>query len=262
MPQLRLNSKFGVSQIPLSLESLRNTFLFGVTIKDANGNELPESSYNEFIEMAISSLETYLDMKIPLQTIEQKVDFISDDYINNGFMVVAYPILEQISLKGFIGTFNHIQYPNDWMSIKSINGELTSRHIHILPNYNSAISYGYLSFPSNYRNWWQQNKTIPNYWKVKYLTGFREIPKDILNMLYKITAVSILSLGGQVKTSGLAPGINSTSLSLDGLSQSVSGGGTAAGGPYSSLIKQYFAEIKNDLQHLTQKYSGIYLVVC
>jgi hypothetical protein len=262
MPQLRLNSTFGVSQIPLSLESLRNTFLFGVVIKDSNGNELSDSAYNEFVEIAIANLETYLDIKIPLQTVEQKIDFISDDYIENGFIVAAYPLLQPISIKGFIGTFNHIQYPEDWISTKSINGELTSRNFFILPNYNSAVSYGYLSYPSNYRSWWQKNRTIPNYWRIKYLTGFTEIPKDLLNILYKMTAMSVLSLGGQVKTSGLAPGINSTSLSLDGLSQSVSGGGTAAGGPYSSLIKQYSAEIKNDLQYLTQKYSGIYMVVC
>ena len=262
MPQLRLNSIFGVSQIPLSLENLRNTFLFGVSIKDSNGNELSDSSYNTFIEFAISNLETYLDIKIPLQTIEQKVDFFSDDYIQNGFMVLAFPILEAISLKGFIGTFNHIQYPQDWISIKSVGPDIMSNNMFILPNYNSAISYGYLSYPSNYKNWWQQNKTIPNYWKVKYLTGFRNIPDDIMSALYKITAMYILSLGGQVKTSGLAPGVNSTSLSLDGLSQSVSGAGTASGGPYSSLIKQYASDLKNDLAYLKGKYSGINFVVC
>ena len=79
----------------------------------------------------------------------------------------------------------------------------------------------------------EADNIFPNYWHAKYLTGFKKIPNDLLNVLGMLASINVLNIAGDII---LGAGIASYSLSLDGLSQSISSTSSATNSGYGARI--------------------------
>jgi hypothetical protein len=94
---------------------------------------------------------------------------------------------------------------------------------------------------------------------VAYLTGFTRIPDNIASVVQKRAAVTILSILGDVV---LGAGVSGKSLSIDGLSQSVSSHKNDKYGAYGPRIQQFQKEIEAEMKVLNSLYRDMTLAVC
>lgn len=234
----------------LSPSEVKDMYLYGVKIQDSTGSIISDETYVNYIITAQEEIENLLGVRFKKQIIEESISFYRDEFQSFGFMRCSYPVMEPLGLDGFLGTLRQITYPVEWLSSKKTNdGKTYNRNIYIVPNtgaaktgtllYNGVIPYiGTSSYDQ-----------VPNYWTAKYITGFDKIPYDLLGIVGKLAAINILLLAGNLVL-GRA-GVQSTSLGIDGLSQSVS-----ASNPYKNQIQQYIEDIKTTLSRVQNTYKG------
>ena len=85
------------------------------------------------------------------------------------------------------------------------------------------------------------NRQIGSYWRVGYITGFgcSELPYDILEVIGKTASMNIFNMLGDII---LGAGIASQSISIDGLSQSISSTASATSAGYGARLINYNKE--------------------
>jgi hypothetical protein len=179
------------------------------------------------------------------------------DYFSWGFTSLSYPLVEPLSLTGWINSTKQTTFPLNWISRAKSSQEdhQTNRNLHIIPGGDSSPttnSVVFLGIVPNLNYLGMQN--IPNYWTVEYVTGFKQVPPDILDAVGKMAAIEILAMIGDLV---LHPGISSTSLSFDGLSESLSTTKSGQTSAYSARMKGYADDLKTQLSDLKNFYKGM-----
>lgn len=259
---MQLESSFNINcNLCLTPAQLRKTYMWGVKVQNANGQELTDDIYEFFIKAAQKELEDLLNVKLTPQVIVESRDYNYSDYVNgNGFIRVSYPVVRPFYLKGKFGDIEQIHYPKEWLSSKRSNEvpEMFYRNIYLIPNQGayktgetSGVTFNGI-FGSTFL--WRSRKHLPNYWRVRYLTGFSEIPADLLNVVGMCAAINVFHIAGDLI---LGAGIASYSLGIDGLSQSISSTSSATNAGYGSRILGYNDMIKATLPRLISKYGGM-----
>jgi hypothetical protein len=97
-------------------------------------------------------------------------------------------------------------------------------------------------------------KDIPNYWDISYVTGFKKVPQDIVNAVGKLASMQLFHIAGDLIL-GTA-GIASQSISIDGLSQSISSTASATNSGYGARTLNYVNELKRELPRMKDFYKG------
>jgi hypothetical protein len=228
-----------------------------------NGVELPSSVIRQKILDAQLDVENYFAIKLFPQLIRENVTYYPEEFNNYGFVRVSYNIQRPLELQGFYGQGKQVEFSRDWLSTRQ---ESTSRpgasgtpvgfrHMYVIPNGGSATSTSGTVYSGPFAAYTFRNSgPTPNYWQATYVTGFEVIPADLVNLVEKLAAIQVLA---QLGDSFLAPGISSQSISLDGLSQTMSTIRNAQGGVYAPRIIQYGKDIAERLDILRGKYRGI-----
>lgn len=237
----------------ISMGDFKMKYLQGLPL-EKDGVPLPDSLFEHYIQVAVEQIEGLLGLKLQRQVIEEDKDFRYDDWVNWSYVKASYPVVCPISLDGFLGTTKQAKYPRQWLvSRKTNDGKLYSRIMYMVPSYpasmgnqNSIVVSGVI--PS--LNWfasYRGNGHIPCYWRLRYVTGWKKIPSEIIDAVGKLATLQILPIisdmlmGNNVsgiQGSGVGWGISSKSISIDGLSQSLSS--TAPqGGVFGARSKQY-----------------------
>lgn len=256
-----LKSSFDINtDLVITPAQLRERYMWGVTIRDGSGTELPDSQYAFYIRAAQQELENILNLKLKHQIIEETRDYFYQDYITFGFVRCSYPVCRAFSLKGFFGTAEQISYPKEWLSTKKSN-EVPSmfyRNVYLLPNvggYQSGTASG-VTFNGimGAQLLFRSRTYIPNYWKIRYLTGFTEIPMDLLNIIGMTAAINLFHIAGDLI---LGAGIASFSLGVDSLSQSISSTSSATNAGYGARVINYQDQIKKSLPDIIARYGGL-----
>lgn len=93
---------------------------------------------------------------------------------------------------------------------------------------------------------------IPNFWNFDALVGYKKVPAVLLELIAKKAAIDTLILIGQ----SLRPGIGSTSISRDGISESVSYLNTAKFGMFTPVITAYQDWIDSQIIKLRGAFRG------
>ncbi len=270
----------------LSTQDLKQRYLSGIPLPDS----ITESTLDFFIDSATNELENFLQLKINKTIIEESKDFHRDDWEKWGFVKCSYPVVCPISLDGFLGSTKQISYPHTWISAKRTNdNKWYSRMIYLVPNRNSshpeALIYSGLYPQTHYFG----NRMIPDYWTVKYVTGWDNPPVEILDTIGMLTSIRILQIIsdalmiGQLRRTvdqngqptlasngtmfgGVGFGLSSKSISIDGLSQSYSSYVNGQTGVWGARLKQY-ADMLNPaspgslLRRLYDQYGSITMSV-
>lgn len=243
----------------LSVNDLKTKFLTGLPLPDS----LSDETLSFFILSSIGELENHLGIKLRLQVVEESEDFHADDHRQWGFIKVSYPVRCVVDVSGFLNTTKQVQYPKEWLSVKrSPNKKQFSRIINIVPTQGSSSSaigvYGTI-FPTL-----ANSRTIPNYWRIQYLSGWRqgEVPNELLEAVGVLTSIKVLQqisdalMAGSVKVTvdqngrqilapsgsqfgGIGLGMSSKSISIDGLSQNYSSYANGQTGIWGARLKQY-----------------------
>lgn len=249
---LVFDNSYNVKGEPLiTVEKLIKTYLFGLNIKDNSGNPLSPETYQQYISNAISMLEHFLDISIaPVKEFVEYKDYRMNDYTQWGYYQLNnYPVLcirkiELVYFRDANGDPEVVQeIPTNWMRLQAHDGI-----VRLIPNArfpaNLQISQNGNYFPEILRT-----DMVPHLWQITYDYGFDvgKVP-TLLNMAVGIiAALQALIVGGNLV---ISPGIAGSSISLDGLSQSIQTTQSAENSAYSATILDYskklFGQTKDD----------------
>lgn len=238
---LKLSNKVFKKVEPIiGVEELKKRYLFGITIEDEEGNELPKESFQQYIDNAVSMLEHYLDISItPVIGEVEERDYRLNDYADWGYMqlnnfpVIALQKIELVYFKDKDGNAETVQeYPQSWYRLQSHDGL-----IRLIPN---------ARFPANLQvdqtgNYFPEvlrSHMIPHAWRITYDHGFEDgkIPVVLNQAIGLLAAIQALMVAGNLV---IGAGIAAEMLSIDGLSQTIQTTQSAENSAYSATIKEY-----------------------
>lgn len=258
MPTVNFTIKYPKNTgLVLSSTELVSQYLFGLPLCTRDGRQIESSVISQKIANVQLRLERYLMLKFRRQWFSEQRDFMRGDYFSWGYTSLSFPIVEPISLTGWINSTKQTTFPLNWCSTykSSEEDQQTNRNLHIVPGGDSSPttnSVVFLGIVPNLNYLGMSN--IPNYWTVEYITGFKKVPADILDAVGKMAAIEILAIIGDLI---LHPGISATSLSFDGLSESLTTTKSGQTSAYSARMKQYSDDLRRQVPDLKNFYKGI-----
>lgn len=228
----------------ITVDKLKSIYLFGIDIRDDNGNALPPETYQQYIDNAVSILEHFLDMSIaPVIDFVENKDYRVNDYSEwgyyqlNNYPVLAIKKMELVYFREEDGTPQTIQeIPTQWMRLQPHDGI-----VRLIPNarFPANLQVGQTGnyFPEILRS-----AFVPHLWRITYDYGMEDgkIPVMINQAIGFMAAVQALIIGGNLV---LGAGIAGSSISLDGLNQSIQTTQSAENSAYSATIKEYEAKL-------------------
>lgn len=236
---------------------LNNIFFTGIPLTDQFGNPIPEETIEFYIEAAQKEIQDWLSVKLIKQGVYETHEFIHDDYRSWGYIPVNYPAVRAYEVKGFLNTSLQITYPDSWLSTKNgSDPDLFWRSINLVAVHGSGASLSsnavfvgltpYVGFFGS--------RIIPNYWTIKYLTGWTKIPADILNAIGKKASIDLFASLGDIV---LGVGVANKSISVDGVSQSIGSTASAMYSLFSARVKQYKDDLAISEPRLRARYTGL-----
>jgi len=260
MDTLSLKIPYNInSEIIISPSELIENYLFAIPLCSNDGRRISTNALQQHILAAQRNVENLLNIKLKKQVIEENRDFERQDFMSWGFIRTMYPVAYIDNLEGWINDVCQITYPKEWLSIKKQEQTAVYRNVYLIPNtgskegahmtQNSLIYNGI----SPHLGWFGQNY-IPNYWRMRYITGWDKVPADLLDFVCKFAAINVLNIIGDIL---YGVGLASIQLSLDGVSQSTPLTRSAQGGLFAGRVKTYIDELNNSLPYLKSKYRGI-----
>lgn len=235
----------------LNAEEFLSEYLVDIPLRGLGGEKLSRSKIEEKIKVASEIVENDLDIKIAKRTISEEQDYQSELFAMWGHIKVNYLINSIKNLAGKFNSVEQIRFDETWLSIKS-KQDSAARNLHIVPLAGGSVTY---SGANALFVFFKNLDYIPNYWHICYVTGFDRCPRDIKEVVGKLTTIFVMTPLGDV---AFGAGIASRSLSIDGLSQSISTTQSAENSLYSARIRQLATELeKFDFQRLRSRYKSV-----
>jgi hypothetical protein len=253
IPMVWNNSMDDVSKsLVFSVSEFKENFLWGIPLcNQSTGQSLSDEVFKQKMLSAQKFVENYLGIKLFKQLIEESKDFVREEFYSWGFIKTSYPINEPLSLQGCLNNQVQITYPKEWLDVKKSSDQVRYNNLYILPNGQNNSTTQFLAVQYSQYFSFYGARIIPNYWKIKYCTGFDAIPDDLINIVGKLASIELLPIIEMtVVGGGTTFGLASQSLSLDGLSQSIS---KANGGNiFGQRLKLYGEEFQRDIKILNE----------
>jgi hypothetical protein len=257
MPVVTLSSKYKINEdLLLSIDELKNIYLFGVPKNDRNGAPIPDSTFEFNIRAAQEQMQNFLGLLFKKQLYYETLQFTAEDFYNWSYLRMTYPVVCPMKLEGMLNTTLQVTYPSDWLiGRKTSDGILYHRNLYIVPAGNSTGLTQAQLFTGLIPNLsYLGLSRIPEYWNCWYITGFDKVPVPIIDAIGKLAAINIFRISGDLI---ISPGISSFSLGIDGLSQSMSAKA------YDGRIKAMLDDLNlRILPELKSYYRGYLFSVC
>lgn len=239
----------------MTVKQLKSVYLFGVNLQDDDGNEMPDELFKFYIRSAQDWLEKELGgVLLCEKEITEYHDYHTADYQSYGFCKLYRTPVQEVMEFGFQFPMsqNTTNFNSSWYRVEG-------NMINLVPTQGS-FSAIMLSQGGDFLPLLGGMGYIPHLWKVKYKAGFKkgQVPALIMDIIGMKAAMGPLNIAGDLIAGA---GIASKSISLDGLSQSISTTSSATNAGYGSRIIQYTKQIDNLLEGLKERYQGINFVV-
>jgi hypothetical protein len=241
----------------LTVPQLKNRYLFGVDLRNDQGEPIDDRTLQFYILSAIEWFEHQLDIKLLETTFVEKHDYYINDYqAYNYIQLDNYPLIsvEEFNVQYPTGQ-TVVQFPEEWLRIDREHGQLR-----IVPTAGTLseilIGQGGSYLPAIYNGLY----TLPHLFEVRYTAGFEDcrVPANILDLIGKAASLGPFNIFGDLIAGA---GIATVSLSIDGLSQNIGTTSSATNAGYGARIIQYTKEIKDQIPLLRRYYKGIRGVV-
>jgi hypothetical protein len=251
--------EFGLVLTP---DDMRYTYLWGIDFKASNGQLYTNNQIQYMIDSAVREFELALNLTIKKRVIKCRADVTDLDVYDELEDAYRYrrldwnvggrintrrrPILSVENFVLYTITDQKILDLKEWLRINYDKGE-----IHFYPRVGplgtirvspTFLSYNYLS-----------TVDYPHGYRVSYTAGYEnasKIPPELRDIIGKSVACRLLNIIGD----GLIAGFASSSLSLDGISESFSSTQSATSAYFAARIKVYLEDIKLFLERNRKKY--------
>jgi len=247
----------------LTADDIKYSFMWGQDFLASNGEVWTEEQTKKMVEWAVAQIEKKLNIDIYWR------DNFCDDTTNEDIEEEKYvrkefpypnrrsrrytirsrwrPIREVTRLDFFSPTDTKILDMLPWLRIDRRNGKFR-----IYPRQGEIQSFTSYSYP------WIRILDLydyPDAFHIDYTTGFKNaelVPEDLRDIIGKIATLKMLNVIGD----GLLAGFSSSSLSLDGMSESFSSTQSATSAYYGARIKVYQDEINAYIEENRNKYGN------
>ena len=238
-------------------EVITGDYLFGIPLLDEDGNELGEPIIENWIERGIAQLETELMIHIKPTAVEEVHDYYVDEYMEFCYLqLYNYPVISVESVKASYAGQEIIDFPADWIRTYKSTGQVqlvptTGSLSQVLLGHGSGVLLPLITARLSH---------MPHLFTVNYTSGFEEgkVPADICDVIAMKACIGILNILGDIL---LGAGIASQSVSIDGMSESITTTQSAENSAYSARIRQYERQIKVQMPNLRKRYKGLRLAV-
>lgn len=241
----------------ISIEELKEIYLFGIDLTDDQGTPYPDSLYEHYIASAVASLEVKLDIHIlPVTITEEKHDYFREDFLQFMYIFLKeFPVISVEDMK--------LVYPNNntilEIELEDIHLRSESGQLQVVPAINRSYSYVFTGWPLGPIPYtFMGNRNIPDFFRISYTAGLDPVPANIKDCVGKIASFGPLNIAGDLLGGA---GIASQSISMDGLSQSFNTTSSATNAGYGARILAYQRELKDVIPELRRYYKGIRMIV-
>ena len=258
--ELTASNAQGESALLVSVDELRENYLFGLDLSDDAGNPFPDRMLEWYIKAGIDWLEKELDIDLVAKThINEIHDHFAVDYARWGyFQLQNYPVIAIDRLQfQYPSMLDAVTIDPRWIVLED-NG--VSGVIQIVPGQGNIADI--LMIPGALLPMWSgQTGRVPSIWHFNYRSGFEplEAPPDIKHAIGMWASIGILNIAGDLI---VGAGIASKSVSLPGLSQNVNTTSSATNAGFGARIIEYQKELKSLIPNLRRYYGkGTRMVV-
>jgi hypothetical protein len=237
----------------LTVQELKDIFLFGVDLTNDAGEPFPDIMFEWGIRQAIEYVQRMLDIKIRPTDIVERYDYYVNDYSNWTFIRLRQsPILQVNSVKVKWPSNNTvIDFPPEWIQVRKDEGQ-----VNIVPT-SGTLSQVLLTAGGSFLPLLASGQDfVPDILEVDYKAGFAEgqVPAEIREVIGMYASLGPFNVAGDLIAGA---GIASSSIGIDGLSQSISTTSSATNAGYGARIIQYLKLIKERIPVLQRYYKGI-----
>lgn len=239
----------------LSVNELKNTFLFGIDLTDDAGNPMPDTLFELYIDSAIALVEGKLDIQLACEVIEdERHDYYVQEYNKFvWFKTFKAPIQSVQSVQLVLPTEQPvINYLPEWIHFDKHAG-----HIEIVPGAGQIVlgqTGAFLPVVFGGQDY------LPQALRISYTAGYDpdKIPADLKEAIGMLASFGPLGIAGDLI---LGAGIAGETLSLDGLTQTIQTTSSATNSGYGARLVQYRAQLQAMWPILRAKYSTQRLTV-
>ncbi len=268
----------------VSVPELKELYLFGIDLTNDAGEPFPDTIFEHYIRSAVSWLEHRIDIPIrPVDVELELADYFREDYDKYIWTELdRFPVIQVNSIRLVLPGEAVVQdFEREWIHIRRDTG-----HLQLVPGTGTAgtilLGASGAWIPLIYGN----NRYIPDVFRISYRAGFGlptdplafdrdpgvaqsvpvstpypeldSIPEIIKDTVGKYASFGPFNIAGDLI---VGAGIASKSLSIDGLSQSISTTSSATNAGFGARLVQYQKELKEVIPYLRRYYKGISLRV-
>lgn len=254
----RRGERFEQNSLIMSVQELKDVFLFGLDLTDDAGNPYPDTLFEWSINYAIDWLETELDIHLtPTVKTNERYDYYRADYARwVSIQLRDAPVIsvEAVRVK-WPSNQTVLEFNSDWIKLRADAGQ-----INIVPTAGSLSQVLYTAGGSFLPLLASGADWVPDLFEIDYTAGFPngELPMALREMIGKKASFGPLNIAGDLLGGA---GIASQSIGIDGLSQSFNTTSSATSAGYGARLIQYGKEINAQIKVLRNFYKGIPLMV-
>ena len=251
----------------LTTDDMRG-YLWGIDFRASNGEPYTDEQIKFFIDAAMEETERILNITIKKTRIASEPE--RRNLVKGKDYDVAEPYYkfkrERVQLTGMINTKKR-----PLISVSKL--DLLSRHNRIIPMLESANidrTKGRIEFLDRPLRMGDTTRAVQTamfpygagtfernlFYAIDYVAGFEtsdDVPTDLREFVGKKTAVSLMNIIGR----GLMAGFSSSSISMDGVSESFSSTQCATSAFYGADIKEYKDDIETYIAENRNKFGFI-----
>lgn len=249
-------------------DDLRFTYLWGTDFKATNGQSYTDEQIQYFIDSSIAELERRLDITIKKKKIrfnakernlkkgkdydvdEAVYDFKFSRISRYGLIKTRQKPIIKLHKLELLSRFQGVRDITQTTIVDKTKGLLKLMERPLRP---SERSSGIQTAVGIYGNQTLQSQL---FYAIDYDAGFDtsdDIPADLRQIIAKLAAVSLLNIIGD----GLMSGFSSSSLSMDGLSESFSSTQSATSAYFGARIKVYQDEIEDYIKNNKNRFGHV-----
>lgn len=226
----------------ITTDELIDACFIGIDLVTYDGTPFSRTHLVRAINAAIDTAEQTFDITIRPVYVENELhdwDNAMGGYVTNQYIpTYKRPVKEVTELKYMYGNLEHMKVPDDWILVDKVNGDVQLFPVSgSMQMINPAGIMPHFMYNVRFR---------PMAISISYHAGMdkKNIPTNLLNYIFKLAAIDVFEVwGDQI----IGAGIASSSLSIDGLSQSIGTTQSAMYGGASARILEY----RKDLEELT-----------
>ena len=243
-----------VGDLLISIERLKRQELGGADLRGNDGRPFSDQDFIESITEATDRMAAELDIILAPTRIVERHDYRLDHYMEFGwFELDKNPVAEILSVRAKWPNGDTLfDIPLDWVVMVSGN----------FSQFNLVPQSGPLhtALAQNARGVGMMvptmNQTWPGLFEIAYRAGFDvgKVPPRIAKAIALTAAIDNLNKAGEMI---LGSGIASQSISIGGLSQSVSTTSSATNAGHGALIIEYRKTLKELLPAIRRQYHGV-----